>query len=177
MSERENPDNESSEEIAAENHVDLENMPEGFEYIEKLVEELEVERDPSRAPVFQVLYFHHATVPAHDTDAAGLAKLMDSRPLSEHSPLAAIDPGAAKFDLMAATVEMEDGAVSGMLEYATDLFDTATMERFARQLATLLEAAAAAPDRPLRELPLMDGEERKQVASWSAAPPRIADMS
>ena len=140
---------------------------------EKLVEELGVERDPSRHPLFQALYFHHATVPAHDTGAAGLAKLMDARPLAEHSPLAAIDTGAAKWDLMVATLEMDDSAVSGVLEYATDLFDAATAERFARQLARLLEGAAAAPDLPLTDVPLMDAEERRRVLEeWSTSPRR-----
>ncbi|HEX6749439.1 MAG TPA: amino acid adenylation domain-containing protein [Longimicrobium sp.] len=136
---------------------------------EKLVEELGVERDPSRHPLFQALYFHHATVAAHESTAGGMEKLLGSRPLSEESPLAAIDTGAAKWDLMMATLEMDDGGVSGVLEYATDLFDAATMERFARQLATLLEAAAAAPDRPLADLPLMDAEERRRVVhGWNA---------
>ncbi|HEX9937984.1 MAG TPA: amino acid adenylation domain-containing protein [Longimicrobium sp.] len=136
---------------------------------EKLVEELGVERDPSRHPLFQALYFHHATVPGHDGRAGGMEELLDAKPISEHSPLAAIDTGAAKFDLMVATLEMDDGGVSGVLEYATDLFDASTIERFARQLATLLEAAAAVPDRPLSHLPLMDGEERRRLLTeWGA---------
>ncbi|MFL5381835.1 MAG: amino acid adenylation domain-containing protein [Longimicrobiaceae bacterium] len=135
---------------------------------EKLVEELGVERDPSRHPLFQALYFHHATVPSYDTGSPGLQEVTDARPLSERGPLAAIDPGVARWDLMAATLEMADGAVSGVLEYATDLFDAETMERFARQLALLLAAGAAAPDRPLAGLPLMDEEERRRVLEeWS----------
>jgi amino acid adenylation domain-containing protein len=137
---------------------------------EKLVEELEVERDASRHPLFQALYFHHAGH-AHARREDWLQELLDGRPLSEHSPLSAIDPGVAKFDLMAATVEMENGALTGVLEYATDLFDAATMERFARQLARLLEGAAAAPDRPLSAIPLMDAEERRRVLqAWSTSP-------
>ena len=73
---------------------------------EKLVEELGVERDPSRHPLFQVLYFHHATVASHDGVAGGMGALLGSEALSQASPLAAIDTGSARFDLMAATLEM-----------------------------------------------------------------------
>ncbi|MFL5540680.1 MAG: amino acid adenylation domain-containing protein [Longimicrobiaceae bacterium] len=133
---------------------------------EKLVEELGVERDPSRHPLFQAMYFHHVAVPSHDT-AEELADLLDGQPLLPESPLAAIDTGAARFDLMVATSE-EDDAVGGVVEYATDLFDAATIERFARQLGLLLEGAAADPDRPLADVPLMDAAERRRVlVEWS----------
>jgi amino acid adenylation domain-containing protein len=135
---------------------------------EKLVEELGVERDPSRHPLFQALYFHHAAVSAHDAAPGGLEALLDAQAISEESPLAAIDTGAARFDLMAATLEMKDGGLSGVLEYATDLWDAATTQRFARQLATLLEGAAAAPDTPLAEVPLMGAAERRRLlGEWS----------
>ena len=133
---------------------------------EKLVEELGVERDPSRHPLFQALYFHHSTASTAETPEE-LADLLDGQPLLPESPLAAIDTGAAKFDLMVATSE-EDDAVGGVVEYATDLFDAATIERFVRQLATLLEGAAANPDRPLTDIRLMDAEERRRVLrEWS----------
>jgi len=139
---------------------------------EKLVEELGVERDPSRHPLFQALYFHHAALTRHPRPG-GLDDLLDAKPLSPESPLASTDLGSARFDLMMATLEMEDGSVSGVLEYATDLFDAATMERFARQLARLLEGAAAQPDRPLAEIPLLDAEERRRVLrEWAASPRR-----
>ena len=136
---------------------------------EKLVEELKVERDPSRQPLFQAMYFHHTGIPGHHGSGKGLEKLVDAQPLLKSTPLAAIDTGAAKFDLMAATADAEDDGVSGVLEYATDLFDAATMERFARQLAVLLERAAAEPDRPLASIPLMGEEERRRVVvEWNA---------
>jgi amino acid adenylation domain-containing protein len=136
---------------------------------EKLVEELRVERDPSRQPLFQAMYFHHTYVQQHETGEGGMEALTDARPLRDENPGGMIDVGTAKFDLTLLTIELETGGLAGTLEYATDLFDTATAERFARQLLVLLERACAAPDRPLAEIPLMDeAERRKVVRKWNA---------
>jgi len=136
---------------------------------EKLVEELRVERDPSRQPLFQAMYFHHTYVRDHLTDGAGLSSLADARPLHDDNPGGLIDVGTSKFDLMLLTVETDSGGLAGTLEYATDLFDTATAERFARHLLALLERAAAVPDRPLAEIPLLgDAERRRVVREWNA---------
>ncbi|GGQ63079.1 non-ribosomal peptide synthetase [Couchioplanes azureus] len=51
-----------------------------------------------------------------------------------------------------------DGAVQCYLEYATDLFDRATVQRLAGDLLDLLAAAAADPDRTLSHLSSMRSE-------------------
>jgi amino acid adenylation domain-containing protein len=66
------------------------------------------------------------------------------------------------------TLHEAAGVLSGQLEYAADLFDAATVERIGGALRTLLAAAAAAPETPLRELPLLTAGERRQVvADWN----------
>ncbi|HEU4451893.1 MAG TPA: amino acid adenylation domain-containing protein, partial [Longimicrobium sp.] len=135
---------------------------------EKLVEELQLERDPSRQAVFQAMYFHHTYVAAHQTHDGGLSDLLNARPIHEDADTWMIDVGVAKFDLTFTTIEMEDGGLSGLLEYATDLFDASTMGRFARQLAAVLESASAQPDLPLSRVSLLDDAERRRVLSeWS----------
>ncbi|MEU9188406.1 amino acid adenylation domain-containing protein, partial [Streptomyces sp. NPDC048484] len=57
-------------------------------------------------------------------------------------------------------VVTDDGeTLSGAIEYRTDLFDAATVERTAGHLATLLESVAADPGRPLSRVPMLTGTE------------------
>ncbi len=51
----------------------------------------------------------------------------------------------------------------GSLEYAADLFDHSTAERFVAQLLTLLEGCVASPDAPLATLPLLPDDEARLV--------------
>jgi malonyl CoA-acyl carrier protein transacylase len=68
-----------------------------------------------------------------------------------------IDRSAAEVDLTLNAVEQPDGGVGFALEYSTDLWDTATVERLAHALLHLAAAAVAAPDQPLSTLALPDG--------------------
>ncbi|MDJ0842343.1 MAG: amino acid adenylation domain-containing protein, partial [Acidobacteriota bacterium] len=85
---------------------------------EKLVEVLEPERDPSHAPLFQVMFAFQNT-PLGVSAPTGLTM----QPLN-------IESNHAKFDL---TLDLEDGpnGLTGNLEYSTDLFDEATAGRMA----------------------------------------------
>jgi amino acid adenylation domain-containing protein len=77
------------------------------------------------------------------------------------------DVGAAKFDLF---IGFEDGAdgLRLMLEYRTDLFDPATIERMAGHLATLLEAVVEDPSLQVGAAPLLRESERQQLLhDWS----------
>ncbi|XVQ07089.1 amino acid adenylation domain-containing protein [Spirillospora sp. CA-255316] len=75
----------------------------------------------------------------------------------------------AKFDLSLFVAETPDGA-RGIFEYATAVFDRATIERLARRLVLLLRGIVADPTRPVAELPIVpDDERRRQVEDWNAA--------
>ncbi|HYG61708.1 MAG TPA: amino acid adenylation domain-containing protein, partial [Thermoanaerobaculia bacterium] len=119
---------------------------------ERLVEELVTERDLSHSPLFQaVLTLQNASV---ITEGGGVPGL-ELRPVE-------VAPGTAKFELsLGFTLRGEE--LAGSLEYNTDLFDTATVERLARHLARLLEGATASPGVWLAELPLLDESERRQL--------------
>ena len=58
--------------------------------------------------------------------------------------------------------------LTGTLEYNTDLFDAATIERMLGHFRTLLEGIVADPDQRLSELPLLTAAERQQLADWNA---------
>jgi amino acid adenylation domain-containing protein len=122
---------------------------------ERLVEELKVERDLSRSPLFQVLFaFQNAPLPAFEF--AGLK-------LSQWD----VDSGTSKFDVSLFLVE-QDGGLRGTLEYSTELFERETAERLVGHLRMLLEAACADREQPVSRLPLLTPAEQAQLASWNA---------
>ncbi|HEX9938064.1 MAG TPA: condensation domain-containing protein, partial [Longimicrobium sp.] len=75
-------------------------------------------------------------------------------------------PGArqttAKFDLMLVLSEV-DGRIVGGMEYATSLFERATMERHVGYLQRVLEQMAADDARVVDRLELLDAAERRLV--------------
>ncbi|HEX6467755.1 MAG TPA: alpha/beta fold hydrolase [Streptosporangiaceae bacterium] len=121
----------------------------------KLVEELQVDRDPSRAPIFQVaLSFAEAP---DDVHAAGLTVRVEN-----------LDLLAAKFDLNFFAEVREDGLWVDV-SYATGLFDAGTVRRMLGHLRVLLEGAAADPTRRLSRLPVLtEAELRRELVEWDA---------
>ncbi len=119
---------------------------------EKLVEELNPERDVSHSPVFQVM-FGMQNVPR---DAPALNGLSITR-----VPLPSV---TAKFDLTLFISETATG-LNCWLEYNTDLFEEPTVLRMLRHFEHLLEAVVADPDRPILRLPLLSPAERAQLLS------------
>jgi amino acid adenylation domain-containing protein len=109
---------------------------------ERLVDELRVERDVSRHPVFQVSF--SVVQPTEVLPSLG----------GVEARLDPVPTGTAKFDL---TVQMEPSGdeLVGGIEYAADLFDAETMERMGGQLAALIASLVADPDRPV-SLPLRE---------------------
>jgi amino acid adenylation domain-containing protein/non-ribosomal peptide synthase protein (TIGR01720 family) len=123
---------------------------------ERLVQEIEPERDLSRTPIFQVVFVMQ-NAPVEQVALSGLKR----RGLSA-------DTGTAKFDLTFVVGETPRG-IGATIEYATDLFDTATVARMAAHFAVLVEAAAAAPAKRIGELPILPEAERQRVVvEWNA---------
>jgi amino acid adenylation domain-containing protein len=77
-----------------------------------------------------------------------------------------VDSGTAKFDLLL-NVGMVGDELHGAFEYASDLFDAATVARMAGHFSTLLEAIAADPRHDIATLPLLGGDELAQLARWN----------
>ena len=118
---------------------------------EKLVEELQPRRDPSRSPLFQVML----SLQTDPTEGLRLGEL--------EVGLLKVETGTSKFDLTLSLTEGADGRLDGALEYNTDLFDAAAAEGLTHHLRTLLEAVAQDPTYRVSQLPLMGEEERRQV--------------
>ncbi len=122
---------------------------------EKLVEELQPERDLSRTPLFQVMLALQNT-PVAPLAAPGL--LLEP---------VAVEPGSEKFDLTLSLAERA-GRLAGALSYRTDLFDETTIARLLRHFEVLLRAALESPESPLSRLPLLTPGERHELrVEWN----------
>ncbi|MFG2677239.1 amino acid adenylation domain-containing protein [Streptomyces sp. NPDC048445] len=131
---------------------------------ERLVELLNPTRSQSHHPLFQTMLV-----------------------LQNHAPAAAIDlpdltvsgvpvvAGVSKFDLSFTFTETYDdsGAPDGMraaVDYATELFDEATVRGLADRLVLLLDAVTADPERPLHTYDVLTAAERTRLTDWGTGP-------
>jgi len=123
----------------------------GYEHaelpFEKLVEALAPERTLAHTPVFQVA-FSLENVPFQRPKLAGLETTFSWRYTE-----------TAKFDLHIGWQE-QDGSLRGGLEYDTDLFDEATIDRWLAHLHQILRAGVRAPDTLIDALPVLTEAER-----------------
>lgn len=131
---------------------------------EKLVEELHLERDLSRNPLFQVT-FQVVNTPTLVSSGQPGVPASDGRHASR--PLPEVQRGTAIFDLACDLFEGPEG-VEGRFEYSTDLFDIATVQRMRGHLEELFKQIAAHPNRRLSELScLTDAERRQLLETWN----------
>src|SRR5579864_1936332 len=121
---------------------------------ERLVEELRVERDMSRNPLFQTL-FAFQNVPASPMAARGLA-------LARYE----VSETTSREDLELDLRETPEG-LAGWFGFDRGLFDAATVSRAAGHFQALLAGIAADPELPLAELPLLQPAERQQLREWN----------
>ncbi|MGW3046322.1 non-ribosomal peptide synthetase, partial [Kitasatospora sp. NPDC001159] len=128
---------------------------------ERLVEDLAPTRSLARHPLFQIMLVLQNTAQAA-LDLPGLTA----------TPLPAGE-GTAKFDLDLNLNEAfdEHGApagLTGILNYATDLFDPATARTIADRLNRVLHAVAADPGRPVHTIEVLDAAERERILiTWN----------
>lgn len=122
---------------------------------EKLVQELQLNRDLSRNPLFQVM-FTFQNMPL----AYPVVPELCSTPIS-------IDNGTSKVDLTLSLAERESQLI-GFFEYCTDLFDHTTIERMADHFRTLLECIIADRNHSIAKLAMLTEIERHQLlVEWN----------
>ena len=132
---------------------------------ERLVEMLAVGRSRDVSPVFQVV-FALQNAPLVEQPLPGL----------QIEPIAVAEPGV-RFDLELHAVEA-DGGLTLAWVYNRDLFDRWRIEQMARHYGALLDAAAAAPDVPLRRLETLDpGEKRRLLEESNCGVRCVADTT
>lgn len=113
---------------------------------ERLVRELAPERDPSRSPLFQIM-FNMANAPGMPLPMEGLTL----------EPLF-LDRKATQFDIgLSIAIGERSG---GFASFNTDLFDAPTIERFLLTFVSVLEAGTRNPDQTIDQLPVMSDVQR-----------------
>jgi hypothetical protein len=122
---------------------------------EKLVEELQPERDLSHNPLFQVMFIlQNAAIPEVEALPETSLHQLSLSPLE-------VDCGTSKFDLKFSLWEDTEG-FKGSIEYKTDLFDATTIAGMARDFEVLLNQVVVQPEIGLNELAILLAEAEKE---------------
>jgi len=133
-----------------------------------LVEKLQVERDSSRAPLFQAGFVLQKFLESQDLQKVLLSSkktLMNWGGL-EVEPFV-LEQYESQYDLFLEMLE-EDSSLVGLLKYNADLFDQQTIARMASHFQNLLEGIVNDPQQRVTALPLMTEVEREQIlVEWN----------
>ncbi|PZS23336.1 MAG: non-ribosomal peptide synthetase, partial [Pseudonocardiales bacterium] len=122
---------------------------------DRVVEEVQPQRDTSRTPLVQALVVLQSEM-VRPHEAGGLW-------ITEHD----LPRPSARFDLVLEFLPRGE-SLSLTIEYNTDLFDLGTVERMAGHLQLLLTAIATDPSQSLAELPqLTDAERHRVLVEWN----------
>jgi syringomycin synthetase protein SyrE len=136
--------------LAAHEHQDIP--------FEQVIEALQPPRSLSHNPLCQVALSLDNTADAGELSLPGLSLL----PVVQAHE-------TSQFDLML-SLGSEDGTLAGVIEYASDLFERSTVERFAQHFQILLEAMLEDVAQPVLSLPLLSPAQR--LASPALLPPK-----
>jgi non-ribosomal peptide synthetase component F len=122
---------------------------------EMLVDKLQVERNASSNPLFQVMFALHQ-------EKLAAIELPGLRAMPVE-----LGPAYSHFDLGLHFWRHEDG-FAGFVSYNSDLFEPSTIRRLIGHFQVLLAEAVRAPERRISSLPLLTQEEQRWVAERSA---------
>ena len=123
---------------------------------ERLVEEMHPSRDATRNPLIQIM-FALQNAPNQSVSVA-----------DTQMEVWEVERGTANFDLVVDLWE-SGRELGGRIEYSTELFDPATIERLLGHLRSLFAAAGADPDQQICRLPVLTQAEHQQMlVDWNA---------
>ncbi len=130
---------------------------------EKLVDELHPQRDLSHNPLFQVM-FNYEAVGQSQLQLEGL----------EVTPLS-VDNGSAKFDLNYHFEELA-GNLGLTINFNTDLFELATVQRMAGHFQVLLHSLTTTPELPIGRFDILTDNESRQLKQWAMTDTQYTDF-
>jgi amino acid adenylation domain-containing protein/FkbM family methyltransferase len=119
----------------------------------RVVAEIAPERAPGRTPLIQTMFVVHAA-----DGESQVSRVSGNRDLAT---------GTSKFDLSMILSET-DGRLEGMIEYSTDLFESATVRRMCAHFVTLLHAAADDPEQILAHISMFTAQDRSELERLNA---------
>ncbi|MFI6885461.1 amino acid adenylation domain-containing protein [Streptosporangium canum] len=132
---------------------------------ERLVAELDVERDLSRTPLFQTLFAFHT----HGEWADPLPGLT-ATPFPHGW-------SRARLDLSVDISPADDGHLLGSVVYSTDLFDRESVERMVTRFQELLAAAVADPEAPVGSLRMLPAAELGLLEEWNGTGAELPEVT
>ena len=121
---------------------------------ERLVDVLQVDRDLSRNPLFQV-FFSLQNAPLEPLQLEGLTL----EPVIGETQV-------TRFDLEC-HISDKGGALQIGFVYNSNLFDASTIKRMQQHFSNLLAAVVAEPDKPINLLPMLHATEMRLLTQWN----------
>ncbi|MBM7584496.1 tyrocidine synthetase-3 [Bacillus pakistanensis] len=130
--------------------------------LDKVIDELQIERSVAHSPLFQVMFVLQ-NIPDTTWEFSGLI----CTPNLLHNK-------TAKFDLTLTIVE-KGNRLECSFEYNTDLYNEETIQRMASHFERLLQHATEAPDQLLTRLQMITEEEKAQEVAKMHQKTRVFD--
>lgn len=132
---------------------------------EKIVEQLRIERDMSKNPIFQVLFgMQNTPMPAMEMPGLDVS-ILD------------VDGGYSRFDLSVDIQNAGDGLAANF-EYNTDLLSGDTITRMAGHFNKLLSGIAENPSLSLDDYEILTDEEKKTILDdWNGTKENLPEVS
>jgi amino acid adenylation domain-containing protein len=168
-------------ELLTHTHPDIEaDLAHGAFPYSDLVERLQLGRDPSYSPLFQVMLAWQKTTRLVSNDALAALLFIEKtdEPVEINGVLLEPVPGQARtslFDLMLHMVDFTDG-LGAVLEYNVALFDEVTAARFLRHFEVLLTSIASNPNQRLSQFNLLSEDEEHQIIAANNAHHALAGL-
>lgn len=123
---------------------------------DKIVEDLGVQRNSSRHPVYDVLFEMHTL----HSDGKDVREITPDLFITFEHSLNTIrySPFDFAFELF-----QKEGKIEGYIQYATSLFEQETMERLGKHFLKLVQQAIEHPETPICQMDMLSEQERDQI--------------
>jgi amino acid adenylation domain-containing protein len=120
----------------------------------RIIQELGISSENPKPPLARVVFQYFPEVAS--LELPGLT----CQPVQVHS-------GTSKFDLCVSMWEAA-GKITTEIEYDTDIYEEASIRRFAKHFQNVLKAVSAHPDQQVGDIALADLQEEQLIEQWSA---------
>jgi len=121
----------------------------------RLLDELEIKRDLGRMPLYQAMFHLQDQTPSLPCIGEATAQAID------------IDTGVTNVDV-SLRLRSNGQTITGWLQYNSDLFDPAAMQRLAGHIINVLQDVVRNPNQSIATIPILsDAERRQMLEDWN----------